>query len=300
MGIGIDLEPVTIGTSGLGKRPGADARVARAMLESPLAQLDTSNNYALGETERLLGAALDEAGGLPAGKVVFSKIDQDPETGVFDYDRAMRSFEETRGRLHLDTLPLLHLHDPYTITVAEGLGKGGPVEALLRLKEEGLVGAIGIAAGTRALVEEYVRSGVFDAVLTHNRYTLVERSGLGIIEAAAERGMTVFNAAPFGGGILAGSAFRGQQYAYQPASDDLASWIDRLHALCAAHGLDVAAVALAFSMREPRIHSTVVGVYSLERVEALPGLAAAAAGIPTGFWDELETELGTPPATPAD
>lgn len=297
MGIGIDLEPVTIGTSGLGKRPGADEVVARAMLASPLRQLDTSNNYALGESERLLGETIAELGGLPSDKVVFSKVDQHPETGAFDHDRVLRSFDETRERLGLDTLPLLHLHDPYTISVAEGLAPGGPVAALLKLKEQGVVGAIGIAAGQRALVEEYVRSGAFDAVLTHNRYTLVDRSGTGIIEAATERGMTVFNAAPFGGGILAGSTFRGPKYAYQDASAELLAFIDRIHDLCAEWEVPVAAAALGFSMREPRIHSTVVGTYSLKRVEELPALAATP--IPDGFWDAVAA-LGTPPASPAD
>lgn len=298
MGIGVELQKVTIGTSGLGKREGADLTAAMTMLASPLAQIDTSNNYAGGDSERLLGEAIAGSGGrLPDGKVVFSKIDQDPETGVFDYDRAMRSFDETRARLGLDTLPLLHLHDPYGLTVAEGLAPGGPVSALLKLREEGQVGAIGIAAGKRELVEEYVKSDVFDAVLTHNRYTLVDRSGLGIIEAATERGMTVFNAAPFGGGILAGSTFRGPKYAYQDASDELLAFIDRVHALSAEWEVPIAGAALGFSLREPRIHSTVVGAYTAQRVEALPGLAATP--IPDGFWDAVDA-LGEPPASPAE
>jgi D-threo-aldose 1-dehydrogenase len=299
MGIDLDLAPVTIGTSGLGKRPGADLDAARAMLASPLPQIDTSNNYADGESERLLGAAIAEAGGLPDGTVVFSKVDADPETGAFDADRVMRSFEETTTRLGLDRLPLLHLHDPYTISVAEGLAPGGAVEALHALKQQGVVGAIGIAAGRRALVEEYVRSDAFDAVLTHNRWTLADRSAEGILRAATERGMTVFNAAPFGGGILAGSTFRGATYAYEDASPELLGFIDRLRALCAARGVDVAAAALAFSMREPRIHSTVVGAYTAERVAELPGLVETAAAIPASFWDAV-AELGAPPASPAD
>jgi len=293
----MNLEPVTLGTSGLGKREGADAELADALVASDFAQIDTSNNYAGGESERLLGEAIARAGGLPAGKVVFSKADQDPETGVFDGDRVKRSFEETTRRLGLDTLPLFHLHDPYTITVAEAMAPGGAVEALVQLREQGLVGAIGVAAGRRALVEEYVRTDAFDAVLTHNRFTLVDRSGLGIIEAATERGMTVFNAAPFGGGILAGSSSRGDTYGYQPASPELLEYIDRVHATCAEHGVPVAAAALHFSLREPRIHSTVVGIYSVKRVAGLRELLDTP--IPDGFFAAIDA-LGTPPPTPND
>jgi D-threo-aldose 1-dehydrogenase len=291
------LEPVTIGTSGLGKRPGADEALAAALVASPFRQLDTGNNYALGRSEELLGDAIAAVGGLPANKVVFSKADQDPHTGVFDGDRLLRSFDETTARLGLETLPLFHLHDPYTITVSEGMAKGGPVEALLRLREDGRVGAIGIAAGEQALVEEYVRTDVFDVVLSHNRWTLVDRTAETILALATERGMTVFNAAPFGGGILAGSAFRGDSYAYQPASAEFLAHLEAVRRLCADAGVNIAAAALRFSMLEPRIHSTVVGIYSQQRLDELPGLLATE--IPDGFWEALDA-LGDPPPSPTD
>jgi D-threo-aldose 1-dehydrogenase len=291
------LEKITIGTSGLGKRPGADEALAAALLAAPFRQLDTSNNYAGGRSETLLGQAIAAAGGLPAGKVVFSKADQDPSTGVFDGDRLRRSFDETTERLGLETLPLYQLHDPYTISVSQGMAPGGPVEALIRLREEGRIGAIGIAAGERALVEEYIRTDAFDVVLTHNRWTIVDRTAETILRLATERGMTVFNAAPFGGGLLGGSTFRGQSYGYQPASPEFLAHLERVRALCAEWSISVAAAALAFSMREPRIHTTVVGIYSAQRLDELPGLVATE--IPEAFWPALEA-LGEPPASPTD
>jgi D-threo-aldose 1-dehydrogenase len=291
------LEPVTIGTSGLGKRPGADEALAAALLASPFRQLDTGNNYALGRSESLLGEAIAAVGGLPRDKVVFSKADQDPDTGVFDGDRVRRSFDETTARLGLDTLPLYHLHDPYTITVSEAMAPGGAVPALVRLREEGRIGAIGIAAGEHALVEEYIRTDAFDVVLSHNRFTLVDRTAETILRLATERGMTVFNAAPFGGGILAGSTFRGDTYGYQPASAEFLAHLDAVRALCAEWEVSVAAAALAFSLAEPRIHSTVVGIYSRQRLDELPGLIAAE--IPAEFWAALDA-LGPPPPSPTD
>ena len=178
----------------------------------------------------------------------------------------------------------------------DALAPGGPVEALTRLRDEGAVGAIGIAAGKRALMEEYVRTDAFDAVLNHNRWTLVDRSADTLWNLAAEREMTIFNAAPFGGGILAGSTTRGPRYAYTEASGDLLAFIDRMQGLAAEWGIELAAAALQFSMNDPRIHSTVVGMSSIARLESLPGLAAAE--IPEGFWEAFRA-LGTPPASPA-
>ncbi|WP_166867098.1 MULTISPECIES: aldo/keto reductase [unclassified Salinibacterium] len=292
-----DLQPVTIGTSGLGKRPGADLALAKTILTSSFRQADTSNNYADGKSERLLGEAILELGGLPEGHVVFSKGDQDPVTGAFSGERMKRSFEESTERLGLETLPLYQLHDPYTISVSQAMAPGGPVEVLLKLRDHGRIGAIGIAAGTVPLMEEYVQTDAFDVVLTHNRYTVVNRAADHLIDLATERGMTVFNAAPFGAGILAGENFRGRTYGYSEPSAEFLAHVDAFRALCAEWGVEPAAAALHFSMRDPRIHTTVVGVNSVERLGELQQHVDAT--IDDGFWSALDA-LGAPPAPPTD
>lgn len=293
----LTLQPVTIGTSGLGKRPGAELELAKAILTSSFLQADTSNNYADGKSERLLGEAIRELGGLPEGHVVFSKGDQDPVTGAFSGERMRRSFEESTERLGLATLPLYQLHDPYTISVSQAMAPGGPVDVLLKLRDQGRIGAIGVAAGTIPLMEEYVQTDAFDVVLTHNRYTVVNRAADRLIDLATERGMTVFNAAPFGAGILAGENFRGQTYGYSEPSPEFLAHIERFRALCAEWQLEPATVALHFSLRDPRIHTTVVGVNSVERLAELQGHMDAA--VPDDFWAALDA-LGTPPAPPTD
>lgn len=291
------LEPITLGASPLGKHPEQGDALADALLAGRFRQIDTSNNYADGRSERFLGGAIARLGGLPADRRVFSKVDADPVTGAFSSDRVRRSFEESRERLGLDTLPLLHFHDPYGLTVAEAMAPGGPVEALVRLRDEGAVGAIGVAAGRRALMEEYVATDAFDAVLIHNRFTLVDRTADHVFDLATERGMTVFNAAPFGGGILAGSTTRGVKYAYTDPSPEFVAFLERLRAVAVAHEVELAAAALQFAMSDPRVHSVVVGISSLERLAALDGLVDAE--IPDAFWDAV-VALGTPPASPAD
>ncbi|GAA3768173.1 aldo/keto reductase [Plantactinospora mayteni] len=290
---------LTLGASSLGARhPEPDAlELAAALLRSPFGQVDTSNAYAGGRSEALLGAVLRDWSepGRPA--TIFSKADADPATGGFDGDRVKRSFEETVERLGVDHLPIYHLHDPYGITLAEATAPGGAVEAMVALREQGLVGAIGIAAGRRRLVEEYVRTGAFDAVLTHNRYTLVDTSAASIIAAAKERGMLVFNAAPFGGGILAGSANARGRYGYRPAPPELLGHVDRLTRMCREWRVPLAAAALHFSLTAPGVDSTVVGVSDLGRLAELEKLAAFP--IPDGFFAAV-AGLGTPPTTTLD
>lgn len=289
----VSTTPVTLGASSLGSRSGA-AELADALLASAVGNVDTSNNYAGGRSEAALGEAIRRAGGLPTGKLVYSKADSDGDTGVFDGDRVRRSLAESLERLGLDSLPLYQLHDPYTIGFDEAMAPGGAVPALLALREEGAIGAIGIASGTMAQVHEYVETGVFDVVLSHNRFTLVDRSAEPTFVRARELGMTVFNAAPFGGGTLANGS---DTYGYHAMPAAFAAHLSRVRELAAESSVDLAAAALQFSLRHPLVDTTVVGVSSRERLAALPALIEAA--VPDGFFEAVE-RLGPPPASGND
>jgi D-threo-aldose 1-dehydrogenase len=61
--------------------------------------------------------------------------------------------------------------------------------------------------------------------------------------------------------------------------------IRRIEAVCAKHGIPPGAAALQFSMRDPRIASTICGVTKPERVTET--LEWAAWRIPNEAWDEL-------------
>ncbi|WP_106814913.1 aldo/keto reductase [Microbacterium timonense] len=303
----LNVSPITLGTSGLGRdtvpgSPGEEAAVAfaRELFAGPHAFVDTSNNYAGGRSEAVLGLAIaqvDAAAADPlepgAGTRVISKVDCEPGTGVFDRERVLRSFDETTARLGVDRLPLLHLHDPYTVTFDEAMGRGGAVEGLIELRESGRVDGIGVAAGPVPLMARYVATDVFDAVLVHNRFTLVDQSAAVVFADARERGMTVFNAAPFGAGILATGAREGAVYGYRPASAELQEWVSRAEGVCASFGVALPAVALHYSLRSPLVDSTVVGVSSTRRLAQLDELLATT--IPDEVWAEIEA-LGPAPS----
>lgn len=294
------IEPtaITLGTSGLGRRsePGsaeerAAVEVAIDLLTSRHGFVDTSNNYSAGRSEAVLGIALRELG--LDGSRVISKVDQDPETGVFDRDRVLRSFDETTARLGVDRLPLLHLHDPYSVSFEDTISIGGAVQGLIELRSAGVVDAIGVAAAPVPLMAKYVETGVFDAVLIHNRFTLVDHSAEPVFADARARGMAVFNAAPFGSGLLVKGPHSGAQYAYRPAGEELLEWTERLQRVCAEHGTSMAAAALHYSLRSPLVDSTVVGVSTPHRREQLDELEQTE--VPEGLWDAVDS-LGAAPS----
>ncbi|WP_457100622.1 aldo/keto reductase [Microbacterium sp. P5_E9] len=284
----LNPSPITLGTSGLGRDslPGsseeADAVAdAIALFESSHTFLDTSNNYSGGRSEAVIGLARARVGDRATDRVI-TKVDEDPVTHAFGRDRVLRSFEESCARLGVDTLPLLHFHDPYSVTFAEAASSGGAIEGLLELRAAGVVGAIGIATYPVDEMIEYVETGAFDAVLSHNRYTLVDRSATELFTRAKERGMTVFNAAPFGSGLLAKGSASSSTYAYREPSAELLACVVRMEEICRAHDVPLAAVALHFSLRSPLVDSTVVGIRTAARLRALDELAATV--IPDELW----------------
>lgn len=288
----VPTTPITLGASHLGKR-GDGTALADAMIASELGNVDTSNNYAGGLGEQLLGDALRRAGGLPPGKLIYSKADCDAD-GVFDGDRVHRSLEESLTRLGLDTLPIYFFHDPYTVTFDEAMAPDGALPALVKLRDEGVIGAIGIATGPIADTDRYVGTGMLDAVLCHNRFTLVDRLAENTFRRARDLGMTVFNAAPFGGGTLANGK---STYGYRDMPEDFAAHLQRVRDLASSMGVDLAAAALHFSVRHPLVDTTVVGVSTLERLAQLGDLAATR--VPEEFFDAVE-KLGPPPPSAND
>jgi len=174
------------------------ATILRAM-EGPLNFVDTSNEYGSGgNSERRIGQALAQAGGLPDGFVVATKVD--PVVGTSDYsgDRVRRSVEESLERLGLDRLQLVYLHDPEKITFEEGTAAGGPLEALIELRDQGVIGHLGVAGGPIDLELKYLATDAFDVVISHNRFTLVDQTAEPLIRDAMARG----------GGVRQRRAFR--------------------------------------------------------------------------------------------
>src|SRR5947209_3061481 len=254
----------------------------RALLDSPINFIDTASSYGDGESERRIGIVLRERGGLPDGYVLDSKADRDLTTGDFSGDQMRRSVERSLRLLGLERIQLMHLHDPEHTTFAQAMAKGGPVEVLQRLKEEGLVESLGVAGGPIDMEIRYVETGIFDAVITHNRYTLLDQTADPLLRIAHERGLGVLNAAPYGSGMLAKGPDAYPRYQYQQAPPEMIAQARRLDAACERHGVSLRVAALHFSLRDPRIHSTIIGMSRPERVQQ--AVEDALVPVPGALW----------------
>jgi len=291
----LSVSKICFGTSALGDMPGTYGydvgedrarETVRAIFSGPVNFLDTSRIYGLGRSEERIGDVIRERGGLPQGFVLSTKLDRDPETTRFDASQARRSLAESLKALGLDHIDLLHLHDPeHADSLDVATGAEGALPELFKMKEEGLVKAVGLAAGPVDVMMPLLRDWDFDAIITHNRFTLVNRNAEAMISYAHSRGISVLNAAPYAGGVLAKGSDSYPRYVYQEASEGVLDPIRRIETICSKHGVPPGAVALQFSVRDERVTSTVCGVSKPERVAQT--LEWAHWPVPQAVWDEL-------------
>lgn len=295
---GLAVTPVCIGCAPLGDMPATfkysvseeqALATLRAVFGGPFNFLDTAASYGDGESERRIGLALREIGGLPADVVLGTKADRDLASGDFSGDQMKRSVERSLRLLGLDRLQLVYLHDPELTTFEAAMARGGPADVLLRLKAEGVIAHVGVAGGPIDLMIRYVETGAFEAVITHNRYTLIDRSAEPLLEAASRRGLGISNAAPYGSGILAKGADQYPRYMYGQATDAQLAQVRRIEAVCRRHAVPLAAAALQFSLRDPRVSATIIGMSKPERIAETAALASHP--VPPALWAEIDAAL---------
>ena len=291
---GLQVTPICIGTAPLGSMPETFAyevpeeralATIRAFFAGSVNFLDTAASYGDGESERRIGIVLRELGGLPPGFVLATKADRDLQTGVFTGAQMRRSVERSLRLLGLEQLQLVYLHDPEHISFEEAMQPGGPVEVLQRCKEEGLIAHLGVAGGPIELMIRFVETGLFEAGISHNRFTLLNREAEPFWDVCARRGVAAVNAAPYGSGLLAKGPSAYPRYMYGQASPELLRRARQMEEACKRYGLPLPAAALQFSLRDVRVTSTIVGITRPERLTET--LKLAQHPIPNELWTDL-------------
>ncbi|PZE20197.1 aldo/keto reductase [Paenibacillus xerothermodurans] len=292
---GLFVSPLCVGGAPLGDMPETFAYSApeenalatiRAAFASPINFLDTAAAYGDGESERRIGKVIKQDGGLPAGFVLATKADRCLQTGDFSGEQMKRSIEGSLLRLGLDRLQYVYIHDPEHTTFENVMGPGGPLAVLKNFRDQGVIEHIGISGGPIQMLIRYVETEEFSAVETHNRYTLLNRSADPLLDVANRLGVAVINAAPYGSGMLAKGPDAYARYAYSDAPPLLLERARSFAKVCQDYDVPLAAAALQFSMRDPRVTSTVVGMTKPERVAQT--LELASYPIPSELWPALD------------
>jgi D-threo-aldose 1-dehydrogenase len=292
----IELARLGLGTAPLGGLYEAvDDDTAHAIVdrawELGVRFFDTAPFYGSGLAERRLGEALS---GRPRDEYVLStkvgRLLRPGESGwhgapqleaYFDFtsDAVLRSLTESLGRLGLDRVDIALVHDPdhhYEDAVA------GAFPALERLRDEGVVRAIGAGMNQTEMLGRFAREADPDCFLVAGRYTLLDRSAADeLMPLCEERGIAVIAGGVFNSGVLAG----GDTYDYGPAPPQVLARARELEEACARFGVPLAAAAVQFPARHPVVASVLVGCGSPAEVEEDVRLAALE--VPEALWQAL-------------
>ena len=292
---GLEITELSFGTSSLGSMPdtyGYEVSEERAQktlnrfFQGPVNMLDTSRNYAMGESEKRIGRAIKENGGWPKDFLLSTKLDRNMDTLVLDKNRARESLEESLKTLNVDSVDILFLHDPeYAKDITDITKKDGAMDELFKIKDEGLAKAVGVAMGKVDIMFPLLKDWDFDVLINHNRYTLINREANKMYEYASSKNIAIFNAAPYAGGVLAKGPNNFKKITYQDATEEKLAPAREFEKVCKKHNVELGAAALQFSLRDNRITSTICGVTSVESIEK--NLAWANAEISGEFWDEV-------------
>jgi D-threo-aldose 1-dehydrogenase len=282
---------------------------ARAALQAAwacgLRYFDTAPLYGYGVSEERLG---DFLCGMPrdsfvistkAGRALVPRTNtgensgslahfhvESPYTAAFDFSAgAIREgVEQSLSRLKLETIDIVYLHDPDD-HLEQAISSAYP--ELCKLREEGLVRAIGAGTNrTRPLVRLIERCDL-DVVMLAGRYTLLDTSAAdSVLPLCKQRGIRVVAAGIFNSGILAQDDLRSAAtYDYQPAGSDIIRRARRLSEIARTFGVDLRTAAIAFALREPAIDSIVLGMRSAQEVRQ--NVRAASASVPEDLWEAL-------------
>lgn len=204
-----------------------------------------------------VGRLLDP--GPPDGDVIFADIpDRHP---VYDYsgDGVRRSLEASLDRLQLDRVDVVHVHDP-DHHADQAVAEAFP--ALIRLRDEGVIRAVGCGMNQAPLLTRFVREVDLDCVLLAGRYTLLDQSGADeLLPLCEARGVAVIAAGVFNSGLLA-DPDRTPLYDYGTAPPALLAQAQALAAEAREAGTTLKARALNFPFSHPAVSTVLVGARS--------------------------------------
>jgi D-threo-aldose 1-dehydrogenase len=322
------IRNVTVTRLGLGTAPlgglfapvREDAAVATvdAAWEAGLRLFDTAPLYGYGTAERRLGRALasrprdevtvttkvgrllrEPAAGVSWDVDTSQEFEGEPfykDTGAaipvfdFSYDGVLRSLDESLARLGLDRVDIVHIHDAES-HVAEAIA--GAYPALARLRDEGVIGAVGLAIDFCEPAVEILQAVDLDCVLIAGRWTLLDqRAAHALLPRALERGVAIIAAGVFNSGLLADPGAPGATFDYVPSSPDMRGRAQAMAAVCARYDVPLKAAALQFPHRHPAVATVLTGartpdeLIENERLFSLP--------LPTDLWADLAAECGVP------
>lgn len=279
----LDIHPLSLGGNVFGWT--ADRDTSFAILDAFVAGggdfVDTADAYSAwvpgnsgGESETIIGEWL--ASRRPEGVVVATKVSQHPQFKGLAADNVRAAAEASVGRLGVDAIDLYYAHyDDQSVPLAETVAAFGALVA------DGLVRHVALSNFSADRIREWIgladEQGVARPVAIQPHYNLVHRNDVEehIVPVAQEFGLSLVPYYALASGFLTGKyrstdavgqASPRAQGAAKYATPQGLAIVDALERIGAAHGVSIAATALAWLRAQPTVAAPIASASRVEQV----------------------------------
>jgi L-galactose dehydrogenase len=262
---GISLPWLSFGASSLGQefRPvdlGEAIRSVRVALELGMNFIDTSPFYGRGMSECLLGIALRD---VPREQCILGTKLGRYDRHHFDFSarRVAESVDVSLHRMGVEHLDIILCHDIEFVEMSRIVEETLP--ALRRIREQGKVRFIGISGYPMAIFRYVLDRTDLDVILSYNHYTLQNTMLAELVPYLKAKGVGIMNAAPFSARLLTNAPLP----PWHKATAEVRAVCRRAAEHCAARGVDIAQLALQFSLAHEDMATCIVGSANPENVK---------------------------------
>ncbi len=255
---GLQLPILSFGASSLGqefRKVTLDEAIksVRVALDHGLSFIDTSPFYGRGMSEVLLGVALRD---VPRDQYLLCTKLGRYDLAHFDFSarRVAESVDVSLHRMGTDHLDVILCHDIEFVEMQQIVDETLP--ALRRIQQAGKVRFIGFSGYPQKIFRYICDQVPVDCVLSYNQYTLQNtRFADESIPYLKSKGVGVMNAGPFSARLLTNAPLP----AWLKEPEPVKAAARQAAAHCAARGIDIARLALQFSLAHPDITTTIAG-----------------------------------------
>lgn len=261
---GLKLSSLSFGASSLGQEfrqidLQEALRSVRVALDLGMNFIDTSPFYGRGMSECLLGVALRD---VPRDRYYLGSKLGRYDRAHFDFSarRVVESVDVSLSRMGVEYLDIMLCHDIEFVEMSQIVEETLP--ALRKIQAQGKVRFVGISGYPMNIFRYVLDRADLDVVLSYNHYTLQNTMLADLVPFLKQKGVGVMNAAPFSARLLTNAPLP----PWHKASPEVRASCRRAAEHCSAQGIDIAQLAVQFSLTQPEMTTCIVGSANPENV----------------------------------
>src|SRR6185437_7042522 len=254
---GLKLPVLSFGASSLGQefRPvdiNEALRAVHVALDLGMNFIDTSPYYGRGMSEVLLGVALR---GVPRDRYLLGSKLGRYDVNHFDFSakRVVESVDVSLHRMGVEYLDIILCHDLEFVEMAQIVNETLP--ALRKVQEQGKVRFIGVSGYPMKMFRYVLDRAPLDVMLSYNHYTLQNTMLADLVPYLKQKGVGIMNAAPFSARLLTNAPLP----PWHKATPEVRALCRKAAEHCQKKGVDIAQLALQFSIQHPDMATCVTG-----------------------------------------